>query len=120
MEELEKAFEHKRAMTDSGEKRRKPDSAALDPPLKKKAAVVEEEEESFIRTNSADSDSIKKSSSPSPQSISSNSGHKAKSPVLTATKSEKGDARPLCKYDTQCYRKNPDHFKEFRHSNRDD
>eukprot|EP01122_Echinamoeba_exundans_P006930 TRINITY_DN2035_c0_g1_i1.p1 TRINITY_DN2035_c0_g1~~TRINITY_DN2035_c0_g1_i1.p1 ORF type:complete len:636 (+),score=171.89 TRINITY_DN2035_c0_g1_i1:96-2003(+) len=26
-----------------------------------------------------------------------------------------GDSRPLCRYGTACYRKNPDHFKQFRH-----
>ena len=24
---------------------------------------------------------------------------------------------PLCKYDLSCYRKNPEHFKQFSHSN---
>lgn len=26
-----------------------------------------------------------------------------------------GSARPVCRYGESCYRKNPDHFKEFRH-----
>lgn len=25
------------------------------------------------------------------------------------------DARPMCKYGTDCYRKNPVHFEEYRH-----
>ncbi|PFX18794.1 Tyrosyl-DNA phosphodiesterase 1 [Stylophora pistillata] len=28
---------------------------------------------------------------------------------------EKIDSRPMCKYGTECYRKNPLHFKEYRH-----
>ena len=27
----------------------------------------------------------------------------------------RGDARPMCKYGTDCYRKNPAHFEEYRH-----
>ena len=34
---------------------------------------------------------------------------KNRSPVKTA------DNRPLCKYGTKCYRKNPVHFREFKH-----
>ena len=28
---------------------------------------------------------------------------------------QKSDTRPLCKYGTACYRKNPAHFQEYRH-----
>ena len=119
---LEKHLE-KKQMTDSGEKRRKPDSASPEPTKKKANVVVEEEDDSFIRTNSADSESIKsKGSSPTPASNSSSgSGSSSASAKAKSTKESKGaDNRPLCKYDTACYRKNPDHFKEFRHTNRDE
>jgi hypothetical protein len=26
-----------------------------------------------------------------------------------------GDSRPVCRYGKACYRKNPDHFKQFKH-----
>ncbi|KAL3873296.1 hypothetical protein ACJMK2_036432 [Sinanodonta woodiana] len=29
------------------------------------------------------------------------------------------DSRPLCKYDAMCYRKNPSHFQEYRHPEKD-
>lgn len=28
---------------------------------------------------------------------------------------EEDDGRPICEYDGRCYRKNPLHFKEYRH-----
>ena len=28
---------------------------------------------------------------------------------------EEDDGREICEYDEKCYRKNPDHFKKFRH-----
>lgn len=31
---------------------------------------------------------------------------------------EEDDGRPICEYDERCYRKNPLHFKEYRHPNR--
>ena len=31
------------------------------------------------------------------------------------TKDRGNDARPMCKYGTECYRKNPAHFEEYRH-----
>ena len=31
----------------------------------------------------------------------------------------KADTRPVCKYGSKCYRKNPDHFKEFAHPHLD-
>jgi hypothetical protein len=30
-------------------------------------------------------------------------------------KNEKNDQRPLCMYGEKCYRKNPQHFKQFKH-----
>ncbi|KAJ7384709.1 tyrosyl-DNA phosphodiesterase 1 [Desmophyllum pertusum] len=34
-------------------------------------------------------------------------------------KPKKNDGRPLCKYGTECYRKNPAHFEEYRHPDYD-
>jgi hypothetical protein len=31
------------------------------------------------------------------------------------SQAEQVDTRPVCKYGTECYRKNPVHFKEFLH-----
>ena len=125
MAALEKHLSEKKSMTDSGEKRRKPDSVSPEPSKKKANVVVEEEDESFIRANSADSESLKsKGSSPGPMPSSSHSSNSNGSGSASGSKKaaakSSADNRPLCKYDTACYRKNPDHFKEFRHSNRDD
>jgi hypothetical protein len=35
--------------------------------------------------------------------------------VVPANDNNNGDERPLCKYGATCYRKNPQHLKEFRH-----
>ena len=32
-----------------------------------------------------------------------------------SAKDRRDDARPMCKYGTDCYRKNPAHFEEYRH-----
>jgi len=36
-------------------------------------------------------------------------------PADNGSDSDTEDTRPMCKYGVKCYRKNPEHFKQFRH-----
>eukprot|EP00794_Sanderia_malayensis_P003741 gene3741-4263_t len=65
---------------------------------------------------SSDKEKLNHNTSPLSASTSSplSSATKHKRPLLSA-ENETEDTKPLCKYGQKCYRKNPQHFREFSH-----
>ena len=80
-----------------------------DEPVKQKAQVTPLKNISIHEMSDSDDE-------PQPSSSSSIKRKSSGSQPNSASKKLKmEDRRPMCRYGDQCYRKNPSHYKDFRH-----